>query len=78
MLVYPTHTDIRMRKLKPNSARSTRIPTGLAGSLVISGMLLIARARPKMMSDNDSILDLAIPREFSLVVLSKMDHASLD
>jgi hypothetical protein len=37
----------------------------------MSGMLLIARARPKIMSERDSILDLLIRRAFLFVVLSK-------
>ena len=60
-----------MRKLNPNLARSIKIPKGFAGSLEINGILLMARARPKMISERDSILDLAMRTELPLVTLSK-------
>jgi len=60
MFVYPNHTEIRIRKLNPNSEMSINIPNGLAGSREISGIPLIAKASPKMMPERDSIRGLAI------------------
>ena len=71
MLVYPNHTDIKIRKLNPNSEMSINIPNGLPGSREIMGMVLIARASPKMMSDSDSIRGLAIRGLVRIIISSK-------
>jgi len=71
MLVYPIHTDIRMRNPKPNSEMSTSIPNGFWGSLEISGIVLIARASPKITSERDSILGREMPGLEAVVFCSK-------
>jgi hypothetical protein len=58
MFVYPNHTEIRIRKLNPNSARSINIPDGLAGIREIREIVPIERASPKTIltnSESDSI-----------------------
>jgi hypothetical protein len=58
MFVYANQTEIKIKKLNPNSRRSTNIANGLAGIREISGIVLIANASPKMMSESDSIRGL--------------------
>ena len=58
MFVYPIHTEIKIRKLNPNSATSTNIPSGLVGSREINEIAPIDRASPKIIltnSESDSI-----------------------
>jgi len=71
MFVYSDHTEIKIMKLNPNSEMSIIIPNGLAGSREIRGMVLIARASPKMISESDSIRDLAIRGLGRTIVPSK-------
>ena len=58
MFVYANQTEIKIKKLNPNSRRSTNIANGLAGIREISGIVLIANASPKIMSESDSIRGL--------------------
>jgi len=64
MFVYPNQTEIKIRKLNPNSAISINILNGVAGTREIREMAPIDRARPKIRSESDSI------RGFGLLVIS--------
>ena len=58
MFVYPNHTEIKIRKLKPNSAISITILNGVPGTREIREMAPIDNASPKIRSDSDSIRGL--------------------
>jgi hypothetical protein len=65
--VYANQTEIKIKKLNPNSRRSINIPNGLVGIREISGIVLIANASPKIRSESDSIRGLV-----RVVTASKM------
>jgi len=77
MFVYPNHTDIKIKKLNPNSAISTNIPNGLRGMREIKGIVLIAKASPKIMSESDSIRGLSIRGLVRFDVSSKEESTRL-
>jgi hypothetical protein len=56
MRVYRSHIVIRMRKLKPNVARSFSTAPTSVGGLLTSEIAPTERARPKIRSASDSIL----------------------
>jgi hypothetical protein len=58
MFVYPNHTEIKIRKLNPNSAMSINILNGVAGTREIREIAPIDRVSPKMRSESDSIRGL--------------------
>ncbi len=58
MFVYANQTEIKIKKLNPNSRRSINIANGLVGIREIRGIVLIAKPRPKIRSESDSILGL--------------------
>ena len=72
IFVYANQTEIKIRKLNPNSEMSISIPNGLAGIREIRGIVLIAKARPKIRSESDSIRglgrDVTASKEESQVV----------
>ena len=55
MCVYANHTEIRIRKLNPNSKMSINILDGVSGTREISEIAPIDRASPKMRSESDLI-----------------------
>lgn len=59
MFVYANQTEIKIKKLNPNSRRSINIANGFAGIREINGIVLIANASPKIRSESDSIRGLA-------------------
>lgn len=58
--VYLSHTEIKMKKLKPNPKMSATTSLGLTAGRLSNDNDPIERARPNIKSERDSILGLAI------------------
>ena len=60
MFVYPNHTEIKIRKLNPNSEMSINILNGVTGTREIREIAPTDSASPKIRSESDSIRGLGL------------------